>query len=237
MKKLSFAQEDFADLSMLRTGLATRETEWEVPEDLAVVDLIELYLEIDSTLDMERGTVVQFISASGGPGSALIALDMAWAAVSVLGKKVLVLNCTRNRWTMEHSHAVENDDDGSIHPISTNGDLVKVAGHELYMADMLNWHGKSLSRSKNEEITSHLREFCHSFDMVVVVPPPADSDPLGAIMARCVDGSILVIEAEQTRRSQAIRLREILARSGRPIVGAVLHDRQNHIPPWLASMM
>ena len=74
MKKLSFAQEDFADLSMLRTGLATRETEWEVPEDLAVVDLIELYLEIDSTLDMERGTVVQFISASGGPGSALIAL-------------------------------------------------------------------------------------------------------------------------------------------------------------------
>ena len=213
MKKLSFAQEDFADLTMLRTGLATRETEWEVPEDLAVVDLIELYLEIDSTL------------------------DMAWAAVSVLGKKVLVLNCTRNRWTMETSMTEVENDDGSVHPISTNGDLVKVTGHELYMADMLNWHGKSLSRSKNEEITSHLREFCHSFDMVVVVPPPADSDPLGAIMARCVDGSILVIEAEQTRRSQAIRLREILARSGRPIVGAVLHDRQNHIPPWLASMM
>jgi len=236
MKKLSFAQEDIADLGLLRTGLAARETEWEVPEDLAVVDLIELYLEIESSLDMERGTVVQFVGASGGPGSALIALDMAWAAVSVLGKKVLVLNCTRNRWTMENSHRVE-DEEGSVHPISTNGDLVKVSGHELYMADMLNWHGKSLSRSKNEEISAHLREFCHSFDMVVVVPPPADSDPLGAILARCVDGSILVIEAEQTRRSAAIRLREILSRSGRPIVGAVLHDRQNHIPPWLASMM
>jgi Mrp family chromosome partitioning ATPase len=236
MKKLSFAQDDFADLGLLRTGLAARETEWEVPEDLAVVDLIELFLEIESALDMERGTVVQFIGASGGPGSALIALDMAWAAVSVLGRKVLVLNCTRNRWTMENSHTVPNEE-GSIHPISTNGELVKVAGHELYMADMLNWHGKSLSRSKNEEISTHLREFCHSFDMVVVVPPPADSDPLGAILARCVDGSILVIEAEQTRRSAAIRLREILSRSGRPIVGAVLHDRQNHIPPWLASMM
>jgi len=236
MKKLSFAQDDFADLGLLRTGLAARETEWEVPEDLAVVDLIELFLEIESALDMERGTVVQFIGASGGPGSALIALDMAWAAVSVLGRKVLVLNCTRNRWTMENSHTVK-DEEGSVHPISTNGELVKVAGHELYMADMLNWHGKSLSRSKNEEISTHLREFCHSFDMVVVVPPPADSDPLGAILARCVDGSILVIEAEQTRRSAAIRLREILSRSGRPIVGAVLHDRQNHIPPWLASMM
>lgn len=236
MKKLSFAQEDFTDIGLLRTGLATRETEWEVPEDLAVVDLIELYLEIESSLDMERGTVVQLIGASGGPGSALIALDMAWAAVSVLGKKVLVLNCTRNRWTMQNGQTV-TDDGGEVHPMSTNGDLVKVAGHELYMADMLNWHGKSLARSKSEEISTHLREFCHAFDMVVVVPPPADSDPLGAIMARCVDGSILVIEAEHTRRSSAIRLREILSRSGRPIVGAVLHDRQNHIPPWLATMM
>src|SRR5579859_3115092 len=131
MKKLNFAQDDFADLGMLRSGLATRETEWEVPEDLAVVDLIELYLETESSLDMDRGAVVQFIGASGGPGSALIALDMAWAAVSVLGKKVLVLNCTRNRWTMDEGHSVQ-DEDGAIHPISTNGDLVKVSGHELY---------------------------------------------------------------------------------------------------------
>ena len=236
MKKLNFAQEDYADLGLLRTSVATRETEWEVPEDLAVVDLIELYLEIESSLAMDRGTVVQFIGASGGPGSALIALDMAWAAVSVLGKKVLVLNGTRSRWTMEASRTVADSED-SVHPMSTHGDLVKVAGHELYMANMQNWHGKALSRSKNEEITGHLREFCLAFDMVVVVPPPADSDPLGAIMARCVDGSILVIEAEYTRRSSAIRLREILSRSGRPIVGAVLHDRQNHIPPWLATMM
>jgi len=236
MKKLNFSQDDYGDLGIVRSGLATRETEWEVPEDLAVVDLIELYLEIEAALEMDRGTVVQFIGASGGPGSALIALDMAWAAVSVLGKKVLVLNGTRSRWTMETKRTTADEED-SVHPMSSHGDLVKVSGHELYMADMLNWHGKALSRSKNEEITGHLREFCLAFDMVVVVPPPADADPLGAIMARCVDGSILVIEAEHTRRSSAIRLREILSRSGRPIVGAVLHDRQNHIPPWLATMM
>ena len=236
MKKLNFAQDDFTDIGLLRAGLAARETEWEVPQDLAVVDLIELYLEIESSLDMEGGTVVQFVGASGGPGAALIALDMAWAAVSVLGKKVLVLNGTRSRWTMESNRTVGDGED-TVHPLSPHGDLVKVSGHELYMADMQNWHGKSLSRAKNAEISELLREFCLAFDMVVVVPPPADSDPLGAIMARCVDGSILVIEAEYTRRSSAIRLREILARSGRPIVGAVLHDRQNHIPPWLATMM
>ena len=236
MKKLSFAKEDYADIGVVHQGLAARETEWEIPEDLAVVDLIELYLEIETTLDEDRGITVQFISASSGPGSALVALDMAWAAVSILGKKMLVLNCTRDRWTMEQAGG-PNLDGASVQPISAQGELVKVAGHELYMADMLNWQGKSLSRAKHDEITAHLREFGQAFDMVVVVPPSADMDPLGAILARCVDGSVVVIEAEQTRRSAAIRLREILARSGRPIVGAVLHDRQNHIPQWLTPLM
>lgn len=237
MKKLNFAQEDYANIGVAHGhGLATRETEWEIPEDLAVVDLIELYLEIESTLDEDRGITVQLISASYGPGSAIVALDMAWAAVSILGKKMLVLNCTRDRWTMEQA-AGPSLDGGPVQPMSTQGELVKVTGHELYMADMVNWQGKSLSRAKHDEISAHLREFAQAFDMVVVVPPPADADPLGAILARSVDGSVLVIEAEQTRRSAAIRLREILARSGRPIVGAVLHDRQNHIPQWLTPLM
>ena len=150
---------------------------------------------------------------------------------------MLVLNCTRDRWTMEQAVAGDKLDGPSVQPISTQGELVKVTGHELYMADMLNWQGRSLSRAKHDEIAAHLREFGQAFDMVVVVPPSADMDPLGAILARCVDGSVVVIEAEQTRRSAAIRLREILARSGRPIVGAVLHDRQNHIPQWLTPLM
>jgi Mrp family chromosome partitioning ATPase len=137
---------------------------------------------------------------------------------------------------MEHNAAPKLDGP-TVQPMSTQGELVKVTGHELYMAVMVNWQGKSLSRAKHDEIARHLREFGQAFDMVVVVPPPADVDPLGAILARCVDGSVVVIEAEQTRRSAAIRLREILARSGRPIVGAVLHDRQNHIPQWLTPLM
>jgi len=238
MKKLSFAEDDYTEIGVLRHGhaIAARETDWEIPEDLAVVDLIELYLEIETTLDEDRGITVQFIGASNGPGSALVALDMAWAAVSILGKKMLVLNCTRDRWTMEQADPDQRDGP-SVQPISTQGELVKVTGHELYMADMLNWQGRSLSRAKHDEIAAHLRDFGQAFDMVVVVPPAADADPLGAILARCVDGSVVVIEAEQTRRSAAIRLREILARSGRPIVGAVLHDRQNHVPQWLTPLM
>lgn len=237
MKKLSFAQDTFSDLGLLRHGLAVREIDWIVPEDLAIVDLIELYLEIDQALSADHGTIVQFVGASAGPGAAEVALDMAWAAVSVLGKKLLVLNCTQSPWTRPLDHIATALEDGSVQPIPIHDDLVKISGREMYLADLRNWQGANGALTKIDEIRSHLDEFCRYFDMVVMVAPPADSDPLGAILASRVDGNILVIEAEQTRRSAAIRLRQILTRCGRPILGAVLYDRQNHIPRWFARML
>ncbi len=237
MNKLSFAPNDSSHLGLLRHGFGIRETEWSVPEDLAVVDLIELYLEINSALSSDRGVVVQFVGASAGSGSAEVALDMAWASASILGKKLLVLNCTQSQWTQPLDHISTIREDGSIRPILVHDDLVKITGQEMYLADLRSWHGKSGTFTKVDEIRAHLDEFCAYFDMVVLVAPPADSEPLGAILASHVDGNVLVIEAEQTRRSAAIRLRQVLSRCGRPIVGAVLHDRQNHIPQWLARLL
>ena len=51
---------------------------------------------------------------------------------------------------------------------------------------------------------------------------------------KCV---VIVLEAEKTRRAAAIRLRETLARSGRPIVGTVLNNRRNYVPRWLARIL
>ncbi|MDR3437268.1 hypothetical protein [Telmatospirillum sp.] len=237
MKKLSFAHDDFPDLGLFRHGLAVREIEWIVPEDLAVVDLIELYLEIDSAFSIDRGVVIQFIGASAGPGATEVALDMAWTAVSILGKKVLVLNCTQSQWTRALDHKADLQGDAAIHPISVHDDLMKVAGHEMYMADLKGWSGQSDTLAKTSDIKGPLEESCRYFDMVVMVAPPADSEPLGTILSGQVDGNILVIEAEQTRRSAAIRLREILSRCHRPMLGAVLHDRQNHIPHWMARFL
>jgi Mrp family chromosome partitioning ATPase len=60
---------------------------------------------------------------------------------------------------------------------------------------------------------------------------------LGTIMARHVDGNILVVEADYTRRAEAMRLREVLVRSGRPLIGAILNNRHNHLPLWLSRRL
>lgn len=238
MKKLSFAQNDIEELGLLGHGLVLREIDWTFPDDLAVVDLVELYLEIESGVaTAEDGSVVQFIGASTGDGAAMTALDMAWAAVSILGKKLLVLNCTTAPWTRPLGYRKSLVEDVTVQPISPSDDLVKVSGHEMYMADVRCWSSQGGATVKADEIRGHLAEFRRYFDMVVVAAPAADHDPLGPIMARDVDGNVLVIEAERTRRSAAIRLRQILSRCGRPMLGTVLNDRQSHIPPWLARVL
>src|SRR5438132_104998 len=140
MKRTNLALEEYSERDLLRHGHGFREVEYNAPDDLLIVDLIELYMEVKYALADESGLVVQFVSATSGPDSEQIA-------------------------------------------------------------------------------------------------PAADSDPLGAVLAQHVDGNVIVLEAERTRRSAAIRLRQILSRSGRPIVGAVLNNRRNYIPRWLARFL
>jgi hypothetical protein len=218
-------------------GFDIREVDWTMPEDVAVVDLIELYLEIEAALATEHGMVVQFLPASAGPGAAQVALDMAWATASVLGKKALVLNCTHLPWTPWPHTATGLLGDGIIQPIPRQAELMKIPGHEMYMADLRNGASRVHAIARTDLIGDSLTEFSRHFEMVLVVAPPADQEPLGAMLAGKVDGNILVIEAERTRQSAAIRLRELLARCGRPILGAVLNDRRNHLPGWLTHIL
>lgn len=218
-------------------GFDIREVDWTMPEDVAVVDLVELYLEIEAALRSDRGMVVQFIAASGGSGAVQLSLDMAWATASVLGKKALVLNCTQQPWTPWPQASVGLLGDGVIRPIPRQAELMKIPGHEMYMADLRDGTTRAQAIARIEEIGDNLEEFSRHFDIVLVVAPPADREPLGAMLAGKVDGNILVIEAEQTRRSAAIRLRELLTRCGHPILGAVLHDRRNHLPGWIARLL
>lgn len=232
MKRTNLAAlEEYSERDLLRHGHGFREVEFNAPDDLLIVDLIELYMEIKYALPDDRGLVVQFVSANSSLDSEQIALDMAWACASVLGRKILILNCTRSR---RRAISVA---DSPVQPMTTEDGMVKVSGQEMYLADLRGWHTKTGALAATDEIDSHLDELRTFFDMIVMVAPAADSDPLGAVLAQHVDGNVIVLEAERTRRSAAIRLRRMLSRSGRPIVGAVLNNRRNYIPRWLARFL
>lgn len=235
MNKLSLTHSDHYDSKAPPQSFVVREIDWIPPEDLWIVDLVELYLEIEAALSEEpfappNGAVVQFISASTSPGGVQIALDLAWVAATTLQKKILVMNGTTEPW-MRPAQRAFSSDKGAV-PIPD--EVVKVAGHEMYM---INLRGSGLLPIDAQRALAHIEDFSSYFDMILLVAPAADSDPLGSIWASQVDGSVLVIEAERTRWSAAIRLRRILTRCRRPILGAVLHGHQDHVPHWMSRLL
>jgi Mrp family chromosome partitioning ATPase len=75
------------------------------------------------------------------------------------------------------------------------------------------------------------------FDYLLIHTPPAGlyPDPLG--VAPLVDGAILVIQANSTRRDVALQAKEQLVAAGGRILGAVLTDRTFPIPDAIYSRL
>jgi Mrp family chromosome partitioning ATPase len=86
------------------------------------------------------------------------------------------------------------------------------------------------------ELATMLDQLRHRFDMIVIVPPPSAGDALAVSMARYVDGSIVVVAAERTRAAAATRLKEVLIRSGSPLIGAVFYRPRNILPRFLRRL-
>lgn len=76
-------------------------------------------------------------------------------------------------------------------------------------------------------------ELFGSFDLVLVDLPAAGESGLGLAMTKSLDGVLLVLEAERSRRSAALRLKRQLEHFGANILGVVLNKRRHHVPNWL----
>ena len=156
MKRTNLAAlEEYSERDLLRHGHGFREVEFNAPDDLLIVDLIELYMEIKYALPEERGLVVQFVSASNSLDSEQIALDMAWACASVLGRKILILNCTRSRRraiTAADSPVQEQGDPSNVlQPSGSGPDIAQGKGLSVTSANFSG--GRSAFAGLGSEIT------------------------------------------------------------------------------------
>ena len=208
------------------------------PNDLPTVELIELYSAIEYALSSPQGSVVQLVSPDSDAAAERIGFQLARAGAAVLGKRVLLLR-----------HRMIDDDPAhprAIHPPPrppTNGyrdlkqSMVRIGGLDIFLANLGDWRPGRGPLTALEELDRQFDELRGLLDMVLIVAPPADRDPSGIVMARHVDGNVIVVEAEHSRAAAAIRLRETLSRSGRPILGSVLTERRQYIPRWLARFL
>jgi hypothetical protein len=232
----TFAVGEIAEQSFISPGRPVREIDFKPPEELPVADLVEMYVNIEAALGHRHRLAVQFASMSPCQGGDLIARDLAWVGASVLGRRILLLT-TFIPPRPDNDAGAKSGKNANFNSTHWSQDFVKLAGHEAYLGSLSSWRSPSGTMLSTSEIDRHLTELALYFDMIMIAPPPFDLDPLGTVLARHVDGNIIVIEAERTRRFAAIRLREILTRSGQPIIGAVMSGQKNYLPRWLARLI
>lgn len=78
-----------------------------------------------------------------------------------------------------------------------------------------------------------LVELRETFDVVLMDVPGADVSGDAAILAQIADGTVLVIDAESTRRITARKVKESLEAAGIRLLGTVLSNRSFPVPKKL----
>ena len=82
-----------------------------------------------------------------------------------------------------------------------------------------------------------MAELCHFFDFVLIEGPPLKDFGVSLVLAHLVDGIILMVEANSTKRELAQQVRTELENSNVRILGAVLNNRTFPIPEAVYSRL
>jgi len=93
-----------------------------------------------------------------------------------------------------------------------------------------------LFESKN--LDAAISQMKRSFDWILFDAPPVNLYNDAALLAPHVDGVILVVEAERTRREVVMRAKGLLQQRGTVrLLGAVFNHRKLHIPDWAYKLL
>jgi len=82
----------------------------------------------------------------------------------------------------------------------------------------------------SDRLRDRLCELREEFNYLLINTPPLITFADGMVLGRMVDGVVLVLEEDATRRETALRVTENLRNSRIPILGAVLNNRTFPIP-------
>jgi Mrp family chromosome partitioning ATPase len=91
----------------------------------------------------------------------------------------------------------------------------------------------SLNLLNGDRMKERLSELRKEFDFLVIDAPPLNAYADAMVLGRLVDGVVLVLEANETRREAALRVTENLRTSKIPVLGAILNNRTFPIPTAL----
>ena len=192
-----------------------------------------LHHQVDYFLSNMPHKLIQFIGSRRGEGVSTIVREFAKVAVERLGKSVLVLDSAYQ--DPKRRININVTCEYGWLDLVQEGELVdkaffRVGETNLYFAPISVQASlvppiDDLSMTVN--VWNKLKE---RFDLILIDSSSDPSNSEGVALSRNVDGVILVLEAEKTRRDVVEKVKKRILASGGTIIGVIFNKRRYHIP-------
>lgn len=186
-------------------------------------------------LDIQRrgaGSVIAFTSSSPGEGVSHVVRSFAAELVRHTGKLAVIVDAQRLQQlrAKDYTQLAQLCVDTNIHnlwmlPYEFDGSLADTNHVQLDA-----W------QREPEFGLERLQAFRSEFDYTLIDCPALKASYEAAMLAPIVDGVVLVVEADRTKRDQIRRAQQAIGMSNGKLLGLVLNKRQYLVPKWLYRM-
>lgn len=199
--------------------------------------LTSLCQSIEHATSNQQTPVVQFISAYTRESVSQVAFETAVVAATLLGKKVLYID-TADQFHYGQEENAESKIHGLLAPVhNVSSALMQATGANLLPTRLCRYGDTGTTFTRMDEVKQMLEMLRSEYDMIIIASPGVLDDAFGAALAKLVDGSVLLLEAERSRAPVAIHTRDVVEGNGGKVIGAVLNKRRYYIPKWLYSWL
>jgi len=195
-----------------------------------------LHQQVEALISNSSNKLLQFIGSRHGEGVSTIVREFAKVAVERYGKSVLVLDSAYQDPTRRININVTCEY-GWLDLVK-EGELVdkaffRVGESNLYFAP-ISVQATLVRPVKDLDVNLNVWEkLKEKFDLILIDSSSDSSTTESIAMTRNVDGVLLVVEAEKSRKKVVKKMKERIQANGGNILGVILNKRKYYIPAYI----
>jgi capsular exopolysaccharide synthesis family protein len=202
-------------------------------EVVAEKEMVTLSRSIDALLETSPKKVLQFIGSQPGEGTSTVVRDFAMVSAAKLGKTVLLLDADTRSPIQYLSFNLQPE--FGWEEILRNKRTFKKAICRIGKTSLYVYPTPPGSASLPKALFSPgIKEFWEEakekFDLILIDSAPASASPDGIALSRFMDGVVLVLSADKTRKPVAESLKNQILQNGGNLLGMVFNNRRYYIP-------
>ncbi len=212
----------------------TIETKKPAPRDSAKHRFDELKINFLARYGAAAVKSILFVGTSRGDGASTAAYSFAQSLAQDLDVRVLFIAAD-----LRVAPPAENKTHSGLSNLAKSADqlpLPALHGNVHVLPSGHNYADPAVL-FQSKRFQSFMAHVSKQYDYIVIDGPPLDEAPESVALCTRVDGVILVVDAQRTRRKIALRAKTRVQEVGGKLIGMVLNRRKYYVPGWLYKLI